>query len=87
MYLVRGFAAFSFLWPPPVFPKVPFGHHPLRPFCETQPSPSPTCLVLPYGCNTTRLDSKVLNKVEDEEAEQAFKDDDPDSDDSEGRAM
>eukprot|EP00903_Cladosiphon_okamuranus_P007071 g6872.t1 len=33
------------------------------------------------------LAKRVLNKVEDEEAEQAFKDDDPDSDDSEGRAM
>ncbi|CAM9501976.1 unnamed protein product [Pylaiella littoralis] len=30
---------------------------------------------------------RVLNKVEEEEAQQAFKDDDPDSDDSEGMAM
>lgn len=30
---------------------------------------------------------QVLNKVEDEEAEKAFKDDDPDTDDSEGMAM
>lgn len=30
---------------------------------------------------------QVLNKVEEEEAQQAFKDDDPDSDDSEGMAM
>ena len=30
---------------------------------------------------------QVLNKVEEEEIEQSFKDDDPDSDDSEGMAM
>eukprot|EP00904_Undaria_pinnatifida_P009452 jgi/Undpi1/5637/HiC_scaffold_2.g00912.m1 len=33
------------------------------------------------------LAKKVLNKVEDEEAAQSYKDDDPDSDDSEGMAM
>lgn len=30
---------------------------------------------------------KVLNKIEDEEAALSYKDDDPDSDDSEGMAM
>ncbi|CAM9708333.1 unnamed protein product [Laminaria digitata] len=33
------------------------------------------------------LAKRVLNKVEDDEATQAYKDDDPDSDDSEGMAM
>ncbi|CBN77165.1 expressed unknown protein [Ectocarpus siliculosus] len=47
---------------------------------------------LPSGLDLKRqfvapLAKRVLNKVEDEENEQAFKDDDPDSDDSEGRAM
>lgn len=47
---------------------------------------------LPNGLELKRqfvgpLAKKVLNKVEDEEVEAAFKQDDPDSDDSEGMAM
>ncbi len=55
---------------------------------SSEPGPTNASFSLHHaccGCRIVRL--QVLNKVEDEEAEQAFQDDDPDSDDSDGRAM